>query len=341
MGFAQILGQELATGLLRRSLAAGRLAHGLLFEGEDLPTLEAVAVALAKTLNCARPKADAAGPDACDRCEPCRRIEAGLHADIQWIRPESKLRVITIDQMREAMKSIHLKPVEGKYKCTILCSAERLNVQAANAFLKTLEEPPASTIIMLLSPEPQRLLDTIRSRCVRIRLAGPLASPLPPEDAQWLESFIEMGARENGGLLGRYRLLSSLLERLNAKRESIESRLSKSSPLERYSDVDPKLRELWEVELKAAIESEYRLERGQLLVLLEWWLRDLWLVSSGHEGIALRYPEWEPATRSLGSRIRDEEAAENLNTIERLQRQLASNVQEALAIEVGFLRLKL
>ena len=73
----------------------------------------------------------------------CRKIDHETHADIHWARPESKSRVITVEQMRDLMQQIQLKPTEAEYKVTIIAGADRLNPQAANAFLKTLEEPPA------------------------------------------------------------------------------------------------------------------------------------------------------------------------------------------------------
>src|SRR5205085_11554436 len=87
-------------------------------------------------------------------------------------RPESKTRIITIEQMRDLMKLIHLKPTEAASKVAVLAAADRLNVQAANAFFKTLEEPPSRSIIVLLTVEPDRILETIQSRCLRLSFSG-------------------------------------------------------------------------------------------------------------------------------------------------------------------------
>ena len=261
--------------------------------------------------------------------------------DVHWIRPESKSRIITIGQMREAMKSIYLKPSEGRVKCFIIVAAERMNVQAANSFLKTLEEPPDASVIMLLSPQPERLLDTIRSRCLRIRLLGEGIPPLEAEDEVWLQKFAESVSQEKGGLLGRYRLLGSLLERLGKLKAGTEKRLEQASPIERYPDADVGTRERWEDELQAAIEAEYRRLRSQVLLHLEWWLRDLWLVCQNAEPGRLRFGRWLDMTRKVASHVDTEAAAENLSLMERLNRQLSSNVQESLAIEVAFLQLKL
>ena len=162
MSFTEFSDQGDAVQLLRRSLERGRLGHAYLFCGSHLQKLEAVARTLAKTLNCEQ-RATLQPPDSCDRCSSCRRIEADNHPDVSWVRPESKSRVITIDQMRELMHVVNLKPTEAAFKAGIVSGADRLNVNAANAFLKTLEEPPPRCILMLLTTDPSQLLETILS----------------------------------------------------------------------------------------------------------------------------------------------------------------------------------
>ena len=155
MAFKQFSKHTQGVQLLQRSLARGRLGHAYLFTGDQLEELESLARTLAKTLNCQKPvKTGGAATDCCDECLSCRKIENENHADIHWARPESKSRVITIDQMRELMREIQLKPTEAEFKVAIIAGADRLNAQAANAFLKTLEEPPAKSILILLSTEP-------------------------------------------------------------------------------------------------------------------------------------------------------------------------------------------
>jgi len=158
----------------------------------------------------------------------------------------------------------------------VIIAADRLNPQAANAFLKTLEEPPDKTVIILLSTEPQRLLETILSRCLRLNICGG-KSPLEATHLEWLERFSEVAAAEQKSLLGRYRLLDVLVNKLNALKEGIGKSLTAESPLERYVDVEEELREKWEKELAAGIEAEYRLQRSDLLAGVQLWLRDVWL----------------------------------------------------------------
>jgi DNA polymerase-3 subunit delta' len=341
MAFTAFPGQKQVVDLLQRSLARGRVAHAYLFNGHQIGELEALARTLAKTLNCLQPvRAVPGGPatDCCDVCASCRKIDGDNHADIHWVRPESKSRVITVEQMRDLMREIHLKPNEANYKAAVIVAADRLGPHAANAFLKTLEEPPAGSILILLTTAPERILETITSRCLRLNFAGQTGRPAA--HVEWLAAFGEMASSEQKSLMSRYRLLGVLLKKLGELKAEIEKALTARSPLERYDDVDPKLREKWEEELAAAIEAEYRLQRSDLLVVLQWWLRDVWLRKLGLNDGLLSFPDLPGAARVAG-RVSASQAMENLGVLERTQRLLGSNVQEALALEVGLLKLNL
>ncbi len=342
MAFSDFPDQQQGAQLLQRSLERGRLAHAYLFTGHQIEELEALAQTLAKTLNCQQPVRGSNGLaiDSCDRCINCQKIQNGNHADVHWIRPESKSRIISVEQMRHLMQDINLKPTEAEYKIATIVAADRLNVQAANAFLKTLEEPPSKSILILLTTEPQRLLETILSRCLRLNFAGDGLRPLPPAQMEWLAKFSEMAAAEQKSLLGRYRLMDVLLQKLNEMKSAIEESLTARSPLQRYDDAEKNLRDKWEDELNAAIEAEYRRQRADLLLIVQRWLRDIWLqtVASGHE--LLNFPELANGSK-VAQRITSAQALENLQVIESTQRLLHTNVQEALALEVGLLKLNL
>jgi DNA polymerase-3 subunit delta' len=276
---------------------------------------------------------------------------------------------------------VNLKPAESQYKIGIIVAADRMNENAANAFLKTLEEPPPRSVLVLLTTEPQRMLETILSRCLRLDFGGDGVRQLSPAQREWLETFSEMAAADQKSLLGRYRLMDVLLRKLNQVKEHIEETLSARSPLEKYEDAEENLRERWEKELKAAIEAEYRGQRADFLLALQWWLRDVWLHTLGvgqsleskvqslkskvngaksraeasaagsetlnsqpstinSSEMLLVFPQME-GTRRVAQRISAKAAIENLRIIEQLQRWLHTNVQEALALEVGLLKLHL
>ena len=344
MSFGELADQALPIQLLQRSLARGRLGHAYLLTGAHLGVLETVARTLAKTVNCLSPRRDEASEaaiDGCDRCESCRKIDAASHPDIQWVRPESKSRIVTIDQIRDLLQIIHLKPTEARYKVGVIVAADRLNVQAANAFLKTLEEPPDRSILILLSTEPQRLLETILSRCLRLNFVGEGGADANAQHESRLRGFAQVAEDPKSGLLGRYRLLDSLLKQLGTMKTQIEESLTARSPLQRYDDVEPKLREKWEDELSAAIEADYRGQRAEVLISIQFWLRDVWLNTLGAPAGLETFPSLAETARAVAKRISTKQATENLRVIDEVVRLLHSNVQEALALEVGLLRLRL
>jgi DNA polymerase III subunit delta' len=383
MAFKDYARDEQGVDLLQRSLERGRLGHAYLFAGHQLDRLEGLARTLAKTLNCLHPvKRGHAAVDCCDRCLSCQKIEHGNHADVFWVRPESKTRVIKIGQIvrredsppRVLLDAVNLKPTESQYKFGIIVAADRMNEAASNAFLKTLEEPPARSVLILLTTEPQRMLETILSRCLRLTFAGEGPQQLAPTQIEWLVAFSEMAAANQKSLMGRYRLMDVLLRKLNEVKASIEETLTASSPLEKYPDAEDAVRDKWQDELKAAVEAEYRRQRTDFLLALQWWLRDVWLQTlEGSRGMPSEVvsgereetteaaessnincppaPSYSPetllafpqltGTRSVARRITSQAAMENLRILEQLQRWLRTNVQEALALEVGLLKLQL
>ena len=192
----------------------------------------------------------------------------------------------------------------------------------------------------MLTTEPSRILETILSRCLRLNFTAESARQLSPDQAYWLQQFSSAAATEQKSLFGRYRLLDSLLQRLGAIREQVDEAVSARSPLEKYSDAEKDLREKWEDELKAAVEAEYRRQRAEVLLLLQWWLRDVWLHTLAAGESLLHLPQIAGADE-VAKRISTRQAQENLSVLEQTQRLLYTNVQEALALEVGLLKLRL
>jgi DNA polymerase III subunit delta' len=346
MAFKDLPKQEQGIQLLQRSLERGRLGHAYLFSGHQLEHLEALARTLAKTLNCQHPvEKSGVAIDSCDHCLSCQKIEHGNHADIHWVRPESKSRIIRVEQVRDLIQEMNLRPTEAQYKVAVLVAADRMKTEAANAFLKTLEEPPPRSILILLTTEPQRLLETILSRCLRLNFGGDGPRRLDAAQVEWLQGFSEMASAEQKSLLGRYRLMDVLSRKLTELKTSIEEALTARSPIQQYKDAEPNLVEKWEDELTAAIEAEYRRQRAELLGVLQWWLRDVWLktLGTGPTEMAtqlLSFPDLG-GTERVAQRISAKDALENLSVLEQLQRWLGTNVQEALALEVSLLKLRL
>jgi DNA polymerase-3 subunit delta' len=196
MAFKDIIGQDRSLHILRGCIAKERIPHALLFAGDEGIGKRLTAVNFAKALNCRKDEdhgAEDAGsllfddtgaptpdpelqpqPDACDKCPSCKKIAHENHPDVFLIGPEGDGGQITVSAIRQLEESLSYKPFEGRWKIAIIDNADRLNQSAANAFLQTLEEPSAQSILILISSRPDLLLPTIRSRCQRISF-----SPLP------------------------------------------------------------------------------------------------------------------------------------------------------------------
>jgi len=169
MGFAEIIGHQRPMEILRLALDNGRLHHAYLFVGPDGIGKRTVALALAKAIHCRETK-----NDFCDRCRDCARIQAGNHPDVRLVQTLEDKKEISIKQVRELEKELNFRSFSGKRKIAIIDPATLLNASSQNALLKTLEEPPQNSMIVLIAPNAGALLPTLRSRCLRISF-GPLA----------------------------------------------------------------------------------------------------------------------------------------------------------------------
>lgn len=180
MSLKNIIGQPKAITMLLGMLQRQRVASSYIFCGESGIGKRIAAINFAKALNCTHEGQEiraggqdyqTAGPepghhDACDACTSCTKIDAGVHPDFLLIAPED--RIIKIDEIRLIEEALSYKPFEARRKVIIIDEAESMNISAANAFLKTLEEPPADSVIILITAKPGALPDTIRSRCSRV-----------------------------------------------------------------------------------------------------------------------------------------------------------------------------
>jgi len=341
MGFRDFPPEIESARLLQRALHQSRLGHAYLLNGSELTELEIVARTLAKTINCAQPLVsnETGWIDSCDHCRSCKLVDADSHPDVNWTRPESKSRVITVPQIRNLLQAVHLKPLESKYKVVIVSGVDRLNTFAANSFLKTLEEPPPGSLFLLLTTDPQNVIETIVSRSLRLSFSYE-RQPTDPRCLELLENFIKVTHSFKGDIWGRYQSLGVITETLTGTKEKIEVEVTKKSPLSHHDDIDPRLKEKWEDEDTALIESEYRKQRSALILTLQWWLRDVWMCSLG-VGAPLAYPQFHEFTRAIGSKVAPDDLVKNLEVMEKLQKTLATNAQETLSLEVALLQLSL
>jgi len=162
MSFSAIKGQDRPIEMLRKAIREETVAKAYLFSGPDGIGKKQVALTLAAALNCQE-----GGDDACGKCNSCLKIKNNQHPDLHLIKDENNS--IKIDQIRELERRISLKPYEARIKVYIIDNAHNLTAESSNALLKTLEEPPRDSVIILVSSKPTLLFKTIISRCQSIR----------------------------------------------------------------------------------------------------------------------------------------------------------------------------
>jgi DNA polymerase-3 subunit delta' len=178
MSFKNVLGHSKSIALLQRAIKNERVINSYLFWGNEGIGKKHVALQFAKALNCLETTADP--EDACDHCISCKKIDHGLHPDVLLIEPEGQN--IKVEQIRQLQRELAYRPYEGKRRVCILTAADRMAPHIPNTLLKTLEEPPLHTVIILLANNSKFILPTILSRCQPIRF-----HPLPiPLVSKWL-----------------------------------------------------------------------------------------------------------------------------------------------------------
>lgn len=165
MSFQDIKGQDRAVHFFKSALRSRMVSSAYLFSGPEGSGKRLLAHTLSKALNCL--KGDG---DSCDSCESCLKIENKNHPDVVWIDMALDKEGIGIGQVRELQRQINLKPYEGRQKVFIIQNAHLMTQDAANCLLKTLEEPPGDSVIILITSKPEELLSTVRSRCKHIKL---------------------------------------------------------------------------------------------------------------------------------------------------------------------------
>jgi DNA polymerase-3 subunit delta' len=276
--FRDIIGQQKATIFLQQVVANDKLASAYLFTGIRGVGKTTAAAAFALLVNCADPVEG----DGCGECSSCRRIMDGNHPDFIVVKPDQTKKVISIDQIREVARQLAFSPVLGRYRVIITDPAERMTDEAANAFLKTLEEPPPRNILILNVRDPGELLPTIVSRCQKVSF-----KPLPTRDiVKWLvkEGGIErekatIFARLSEGSLGRALALAE--EELFAERvgwiDMLQGLIGGST-----EDLIDNAQKLSGLERKTAAARELKDDTAAFMLgIWKSWYRDLLLVKLG------------------------------------------------------------
>lgn len=335
----EVLGQRAAVDLLGRMLDRGRIPQALLFQGLEGVGKGSIARSFAAALLCESPE-----PEACGHCQPCRLAEGGNHPDLLLVErlprkaptkprgagspsgPRDLRSFVLVDQIRELSRVAALAPRYGARRVIIIDPADRMNHEAQNALLKTLEEPPARCVLLLVAARPQLLLPTVRSRCFAVGF-GPLR---PEELARLLQArgLPEREAIARAALAeGRPgRALDLDLEELLGRRESVLDALEEltASPAAAAALLPALAAEI-------AGRDEPTLLGG--LDLLEGLLRDAAMTAAGARSDLLTHSDLAERLERVARRLTPARLAALVSAVERLRHDLRLNLNRALVME--------
>ncbi len=298
-----------------------RLAHAYLISGPAGSGKSAVAAGLAAALNNTTP-------------------EEALNArapDVLVTEPGSRSRRIVVDQIRTLERALQLRAASGRTKIVIIRDADRMQPQAANAFLKTLEEPPQNSLLLLLTALPEALPETIVSRCLSLPLQIPSQAKQSPEGTELLRLLC--AAAEDGGVERAYRVSQGIQRLLDSIRAEIRERHAAALKTEeqRYRQTTDGA---WLAEredyYKAMTESVYREQRSRLLETLFLWWADVLRASVKVAGRAVE--SCQDATAKIAARLKTADVLRRIRRLEEMRDHLNTTAQEALVLEVACLR---
>jgi DNA polymerase-3 subunit delta' len=316
-----LVGNEWAVELLRQQIAHGTTRHAYLFAGPSGVGRRTLALRLAQALNCTQPIEP--GIPCGGTCRDCKQIEAMTHPDLTIVQADSEGGTLKVDQVREARRTLTLKPYQSKYRVTIFLRFQEANDNAANALLKILEEAPSYVVLVLTADYPEQLLPTIVSRCEVLRLR--------PLSLETIESHLtqhgadseqaRLIAHISGGRLGyALRLLQdpSALEFRNEKLNEAQS-FTTASRVDKFAYAEKLVKD------KDAM-------RNVLLLWLSYW-RDV-LLCAGGSSVPLANIDRAKEIKSLAEHVSMSEVRRMVSKLETSLSQLEASVNARLLAEV-------
>lgn len=325
-GFQDIIGQEQIKEHMRNVLTTGKVSHAYIINGEKSSGKEFIAKVFAMALQCEK-----GGVEPCQECRSCKQALSGNHPDIIRAMHE-KPNTISVDDIRTQVNNdVAIKPYSSARKVYIINEAEKMTVQAQNALLKTLEEPPEYTVILLLTANVNSLLSTILSRCVVLNM-----KPVPDE---LVKKFLmhqmevpdykaEVCVAFARGNIGKAKALASSEDFENVKAEAIS--------LLKY------IREMELNEMIAAIKkiTEYKLEINDYLDIIAIWYRDVLLFKATNDVNHLVFREEIQSLRKTAQRSSYEGIENIIEALEKAKKRLDANVNFELTMEMLMLSIQ-
>ena len=325
-GFRDIVGQEQIKEHFHNALTSGKISHAYIINGEKAAGKEFIAKIFAQALQCEK-----GGTEPCQECHSCKQALSDNQPDIIRITHE-KPNTISVDDIRAQINNdVAIKPYSSPYKVYIMNEAEKMTVQAQNAILKTLEEPPEYAVIILLTTNVNALLPTILSRCVVLNMkpvADELVRKFLMEQMQIPDYKAEVCVAFARGNVGRAKALASSEEFDNVKAEAL-------SLLKYIQDM-----ELYEIIAAIKKINDYKLEVNDYLDIMAIWYRDVLLFKATNDSNHLVFGEEIQALRKVAQRSSYEGIERVIQALDKAKNRLNANVNFELTMELLFLEIK-
>lgn len=322
----ELVGNQAARDGLLAAIARGRLPHALLLHGPAGVGKREIAEALASAVLCPN-----AAPDACAACDACRRVAAGVHPDLHRLEPDG--RFIKVEAIRDLVRESGLRPYAGVAKVFLVYDADRCHEDAANILLKTLEEPPSQTLIVLVSTARDRVLPTLRSRCqnvaLHVRSREEIATLLRDRHELSAAEADQRARRSGGSETAALALDLALTAELHD--QAMAALLPVARAELRDADAERILKLAENVARKDGPFDAFVFEVLRPLV------RDALVIANGGSVDLLMDPARLGATTDLADALGATGAAMLLKDIEVVEADLVVNVNKRLAIEALFL----
>ncbi len=324
--FRDIIGQEQIKEHLQNAVSARKISHAYIINGEKSSGKEFVARVFAMALQC-----EEDGVEPCERCRSCKQALSFNHPDIIYVRHE-KPNTISVDDIRTQINNdVDIKPYSRPFKIYVVGEAEKMTVQAQNAILKTLEEPPEYAVILLLTANVNSLLPTILSRCVVLNMkpvSDELVKRYLMEQLQVPDYKADVCVAFARGNVGKAKALASSEDFENVKAEALS--------LLKY------IKEMELHEIMAAIKkiTEYKLEVSDYLDICSIWYRDVLLFKATHDVNHLVFREEIQALRQTAQRSSYEGIEMVIRALDTAKRRLEANVNFELTMELMILTIQ-
>lgn len=329
---------------LRRAHAEGRLAHAFLIVGSPEGDGFRLAEAMAQLLYC-----DAAEKP-CGACDGCLRVSRKDHPDVYWLEPTKKSRIFSVDQIRELNANLGRTSYAGSWKTAILLFADRMKTEAMNALLKTMEEPPGRTLMILVTDQVQGLLPTIISRCQRINLGEREQPPEGPWRAELEAWLAEAGARGPLTAMARASRLLRLLDQVKAEIEEDEKRKDgvggegrieeedEIAPGDEYEGVGAAESSEREENVArdvrvARIASRLNKERTAILRAIQLWQRDVLACKMGAPESTLHFRAQREGLCKQASACDVGVLFARIRAVDEAQRRLGTNLNALMVLD--------